>query len=230
MSNCFAPRDANNSLPLPCRTTNGSPDFLRRISMSCQPSCAPMPVPNAFEMASLAANRAARNGAGFLCDRQYAISSDSKIRFTNRAPNFSNDALIRVTSMMSMPTPRIICDLRFTIYDCRASKLTGQKSNKIYAQTQISENHPSNSCLCLSAVFVLLRDGKFDSLAASSNTGNEQGCGPLTANLRYPPVGRRPGVAMHNGHRMFCHNSRPIVGAEIRKALRHGVDLGYGCH
>ena len=36
--------------------------------MSCQPSAAPMPVPNALEMASLAANRAARNGAGRWCD------------------------------------------------------------------------------------------------------------------------------------------------------------------
>ena len=51
-------------------TTNGSPLGLRPTSMSCQPSCAPMPVPNAFEIASLAAKRAPMNGAGFLCERQ----------------------------------------------------------------------------------------------------------------------------------------------------------------
>jgi hypothetical protein len=44
--------------------TYGSPLSLRPTSMSCQPSWAPMPVPNALEMASFAANRAARNGPG----------------------------------------------------------------------------------------------------------------------------------------------------------------------
>ena len=41
-----------------------------------------MPVPKAFEMASLPAKRAARNGPGAVCDRQYANSDGRSIRST----------------------------------------------------------------------------------------------------------------------------------------------------
>src|SRR5580692_3018456 len=66
----FAFRDSNNFLPLPCKITYGSPLSRCAISMSCQPSCPQMPVPNALEIASLAAKRAATNGAGLRCPRQ----------------------------------------------------------------------------------------------------------------------------------------------------------------
>jgi hypothetical protein len=57
--NSIMPRRRAVSAPAPARTTNGSPVALRRMSISSQASCAPMPVPKAFAMASFAANRAA---------------------------------------------------------------------------------------------------------------------------------------------------------------------------
>src|SRR5439155_10862395 len=62
----------------------------------------------ALEIASFAANRAAKNGAGSRCEREYAISAARSIRFKNLSPNFSWEARMRATSMMSMPTPKII--------------------------------------------------------------------------------------------------------------------------
>ena len=47
--------------------------------MSCHPNCEPTPVPNAFEIASLPAKRAARNGPGALCEKQYASSAGRRI-------------------------------------------------------------------------------------------------------------------------------------------------------
>ena len=96
----FVIRAASSDSPLPWSTTKGSPDSFRQISMSCHPNCAPTPVPNALEIASLPANRAARNGPGDLCEKQYANSAGRRILWTNRSPNFAKAASMRSTSMM----------------------------------------------------------------------------------------------------------------------------------
>src|SRR5256886_2057309 len=82
-------RFAASSCAGPENTRNGSPLGFLRTSMSRQPIALPIPVPNAFETASFAANRAAKWRAGNFIDIEYAISSSVKIRWRNRSPKRS---------------------------------------------------------------------------------------------------------------------------------------------
>ena len=75
-------------------------------SMSFQPTPWLMPVPSAFEVASLAANRAARWGSGSRCVLQYARSPSVNRRFSIRSPKRSSDDASRDTWITSTPIPR----------------------------------------------------------------------------------------------------------------------------
>ena len=65
------------------------PAFSFRTSRSRQPIDLPMPVPNALESASFAANRAAKWRAGNFIELEYAISPSVKTRWRKRSPKRS---------------------------------------------------------------------------------------------------------------------------------------------
>src|SRR5262249_36943917 len=89
----------------PEKTRKGSPLSFLRISMLRQPIVLPIPVPNAFETASLPAKRAARCRSGNFIDIEYWISPSVKTRCRNRSPNRSIERWMREHSITSTPIP-----------------------------------------------------------------------------------------------------------------------------
>src|SRR5215510_364483 len=105
MSAEVTPRSAARASTGPEKTRKGSPLSFLRISMLRQPIALPIPVPNAFETASLPAKRAARCRSGNFIDMEYSISPSVKTRCRNRSANRSIECWIRAHSITSTPIP-----------------------------------------------------------------------------------------------------------------------------
>src|SRR6188472_2110428 len=75
------------------------------MSMLRHPIAWPIPVPKAFDTASLPAKRAARWRSGNFIDIEYSISPSVKTRCRNRSPNRSTECRMREHSITSTPIP-----------------------------------------------------------------------------------------------------------------------------
>ena len=107
--NVFAVRDSNNFLPLPCRTTNGSPDSPVRdfhvLPSQLRADAGAEGLGNRF-LGGKPRRHKRRGMPGAPGNRRFRPATKSVPQ--TGAPNLSSDATMRATSMMSMPTPRII--------------------------------------------------------------------------------------------------------------------------
>src|SRR4029077_3712732 len=75
------------------------------MSMVRQPIALPIPVPKAFDTASLPAKRAARWRSGNFIDIEYSISPSVNTRCRKRCPNGSMECSMRAHSITSTPIP-----------------------------------------------------------------------------------------------------------------------------